>query len=178
MLYFLTLGAFTTPVGLEASGMQPQIRAIERLAADNGWKATCRGRSGEQQVIRLLAPEGISRQAIEEFSDRVYDLASGVSPIDTDRARSEVCDKEPVTMTTDGASRSLAFGPSQELEPLKTIAIGCGFASTFIRPWRPEDTELIQKQDGLAVLDAGEDTGSRYGPIACYVKFMAAEMRR
>lgn len=177
MLYLLMFSALN-PVGLEASGMPPQIRAIETFAADNGWKVTCRGRSGEEQVIRLLAPDKTSEQTAEEFSDRIFTLASRVSMIDADRARSEVCDKEPITMTIDGPSSSLAFGPYEELERLKLVAVDCGLTSTFIRQWRPEDSQVTQHQNGWAVLDAGEDTGSRYGPISCYVNLIRAKMVR
>ena len=159
-----------SPDGLEASGMPPQIRAIEALATDKGWKETCRGRSGEEQVVRLLAPGDISEQAIEEFSDRVLTLAPRISVIDVYQSHSEVCNLEPGMLASDSPASSLAFGLPEELEPLKVVAIDCGFTSTLTRQWRPADSQLVQKKDGWAVLDAGEDAISRYGPLICFGK--------
>jgi len=168
MLYLFMLSA-ATPVGLEASGMRPQIRAIETFAVDSGWKITCRGRSGEEEVVRLMSPNSATPQQIDEFSERVFAIASRVVTIDSDRALSQSCDQEPIELETGGELGVLAFGPPATIERLKSIAVECGFNSSFIRQWRDEDPPAAKKEGDWVVLDAGEDSGSRYGPTSCFL---------
>ena len=60
----LILAASVAPIGIETTGMQPQLQAIRKLAAARGWSVSCEGRAGEEGVLRLKAPLGTGERRV------------------------------------------------------------------------------------------------------------------
>jgi hypothetical protein len=157
------------PIAVDVTGMSPQIAFVRQTAAARGWRITCEGRSGEEQVLRL-DPGGDSSEAIDaaldnRISGSRYYYPAGERPGPT-------CDMQP-TITSGGRRSALAIGTEAQLAPLLEIARACGFTHARTRQMRLGDLPAAIAQGVSAdalVLSADEDISSRYGPGICFLQ--------
>ena len=166
------LAALTAPAGIDATGMDLQLRVIRNLAAQRGWSIVCEGRAGEEGVVRLKAPAGTGPDGIKAFSDEALKAASSAEPITAEEATSKTCNQEAMSDGDVARQRALAFGPAAQLDRLQAIARECGYQHAYVRPRNTADADVFfawTLPPPTHTLDSGEDAPSRYGPRVCFM---------
>jgi hypothetical protein len=168
--FALALGG-VVPMAVEATGMEPQLRVVRLEATKRGWPITCVGHAGEEGVIRVGIPQGMSRETVDGFIEALRPIASSVGNLGVD-ATKETCDQKPVQQGSSGSVRTLAFMAETDTR-LLTVARECGYAKAYWRPTQLEDVAALKGQLDAkkypTALDAGEDAAARYGPLVCFL---------
>src|SRR6476619_6735500 len=168
----LMLAALVAPVGIEATWMEPQLRAIRSLAAKRGWSVTCEGHAGEEGVVRLRPPAGTDENGMKAFADDTLKIASSVQDISPQEAAAKMCDGKAMSDGDVAPQRALAFGPATQLGSLQAIARACGYQHTYVRLRTAADDNVFfawSLPPSTHTLDSGEDAPSRYGPRVCFM---------
>lgn len=169
---FLMLAAVAAPVGIDATGMEPQLRIVTSMAAQRGWSVTCEGHAGEEGVVRLKAPPGTDERDIKAFADSVIKVASSAHYVTAQEATSPTCEREPVSDSNAAPQHVLAFGPVTQLNALVHIARECGYQHAYVRPRMAADDSAPSAYwlgPPTFTLDTGDDAPSRYGPRVCFM---------
>jgi hypothetical protein len=168
----LMLSAIAAPIGIDATGMEPQLRIIKSIATQHGWSVTCEGHAGEEGVVRLEAPAGTDASGVKVFADSIIKVASSTNAITAQEAASKTCDREAMSDGNTAPQRALAFGPASALGSLATIARECGYQHVYVRPRNAADDDASSAYwvgPPTDTLDTGEDVPSRYGPRVCFM---------
>ena len=175
----LILAASVAPIGIETTGMQPQLQAIRKLAAARGWSVSCEGRAGEEGVLRLKAPLGTGERDIKTFADEALKFASSAEEVSTSRAAAKACDGKAMNDGDVAPQRALAFGPPTQLNSLQALARACGYRLAYVRPRNAADDKVFfawSLPPLTHTLDSGEDAPSRYGPCVCFMNMGIAPL--
>ena len=171
LLLLLSLTA-APPVAVDIIGMEPQLTIVRRDAAERGWRISCEGRAGEENVIRLSFPSGTPAGAIRSYFDPDHHLGSSAHYYYLGDALPDRCDHEPTFTSSSAPLQALVVGPGNLLERLAVIARACGYSGAAIRARRSGDIPAgaADPPEDWVTLDAGEDAGVRYGPSICFVQ--------
>ena len=169
-LGFALTGA--SPIAVAATGMEPQLRVIRQEAAIRQWPITCVGHAGEEGVIRVGVPAGTPDRAVDGFIDAVKTVASSVGNLGVDPTK-QSCDQEPVRVESSDVVRDLIFAEKPDPR-LLALAKDCGYSGAYWRQTTTEDVATVGGQIDAKklpnTLDAGENAGTRYGPMTCFSK--------
>ena len=168
----LMLATLAAPVGIDATGMEPQLQAIRNLAAQRGWSVICEGRAGEEGVLRLKAPAGTDERGIRAFADDTLKIASSTDSISAQVAATRTCNGQAMSDGDVAPQRALAFGPATQLVPLQLIARACGYERAYVRPRNAADDNVFfawSLRPPTHTLDSGDEAPSRYGPRVCFM---------
>jgi hypothetical protein len=179
MLAFALALFGAVPIAVQATGMEPQLRIVRQAAANRNWPITCVGHAGEEGVVRVGVPAGVSREAVDGFIEAVTSVASSVGNLGVDASK-QTCDQAPVQVTSSEPVRTLTFTTGERDARLLAAAQECGYAKVHWRPIRPEDIAIFKGQLDTTkystTLDAGEDASARYGPMTCFVNIGLAPL--
>lgn len=159
-------------LAVDVTGMEPQIAIIRRDAADRGWRITCQGRAGEEQVVRLTFPSSTHQQDLDSYFSPQDHIGSSFRFYSPSRLPPDRCDQEaPTTSTSGPPNRVMAAGPLDLMTQLAETARRCGYFNAAVREHRADDSSLPPELPSeWRILDAGEDVGHRYGPAICFVQ--------
>jgi len=155
------------PKVMDISGMKPQLKIVRSEVARRGWKILCEGHRGEEGILRVEGPSG--PLASEKFTAWAGEIASSIVDVQESEASNSTCDREPNQSFSSRPQFVLAFGTQEQLVKPEAVARACGFAKTYIRPWKAGDAPGVEPKPGWLALDAGEDIMSRDGPFICFV---------
>ena len=175
----LMSAALVASVGIDATGMQPQLQAIRTLAAQRSWSITCEGHAGEEGVVRLKPPLGTGESDIKAFADEVLKIASSVEEVSPANAAAKTCDGKAMSDGDVAPQRALAFGPAAQLSSLRGIARACGYRRAYVRARNAADDKVFfawSLPPPSHTLDSGEGGPSRYGPRVCFMNMGIAPL--
>jgi hypothetical protein len=173
-----TLVASGQLIAVDVTGMPPQLERALVIAKAQGWTVTCKGRAGEEGVLRFGISTGTNHEAVDTalggrsafVSSTVYYYAGKPMP--------RRCDHKPVRVSGGPPTPVLEIGSNAALVALLDLARSCGYKRAIVRDFRKSDPPLptMVIPTGWRTLDAGEDVGIRYGPTICFIQLQRSAL--
>ena len=166
------LAAASQLIAVDVTGMPPQLDRALAVAKAEGWTVACKGRAGEEGVLRLALNADTKQETVDAALGGRSAFVSSTGYYYAGKPMPRSCNHKPTRVSSDAPTPVLAFGPDVTLVALLDLARSCGFKKAAVREFRKSDlispTEVIPT--GWRTLDAGEDVGVRYGPSICFVQ--------
>ena len=185
ILFFGTLGLSqwlaTAEIKIDgailASGMEPQVELIRKIASENGWKIECEGTSSRMTVLRIapgILPWKASEDALWNELSAVATSLSSAARIASTTSCDLPADQFKLTWNDpDSPDSKVIFGvgPREELEPLLSIARACEIIGARLTDGPPaeQDVYLGEVPSDWVGLEIDPKLNLEAGPAECLI---------
>lgn len=187
LLYFLGLTSMAAPpdhpslvFDVEVVGMPVEIGDLRQRSAANGWEVTCTASAGDQQVMRVHIPTGITAETFDPGATHGASVGSEVRYYQVGEVIPKSCTSSVLAVSQSApenpcggsiADIVLVRGELSTLKNLQDFAAACGLKSASIWPLRQCEQRQLPHPDssapGLAISKIDAD---RIGPLGCFVR--------
>lgn len=163
-----------------ASGMTPQVELVREIAAENGWKVTCVGRTRRMTVLRIVPGLLPWKASHDEIWDELVHISTSLSNAPRISLESG-CDLPASTYEstwTDPEKKAIiGVGPIEELEPLLAIARECEVRGARLTEGPPTQQNFYSGDvpEDWVGLEVDPRLNLETGPFSCLVQLANRE---